>query len=151
MDKLNESLLNAWLRLSTSVINNRVVSELSYNESLVCNVLSKSMMQNPDKKLTATDLCNSTNMLKSQMNRTLNQLEEQSIIRKARSSEDKRKVYIILNQEGLSGFQKQHQKILELIDGIIEKLGNAKTIETIDLFNQISDIAAKLLVEREKL
>lgn len=145
MELLNESLLEAWLRLSTSVINSRVVSELSYNESLVCNALYKAMIVNPGKKLTATDLCSSTKMLKSQMNRTLNQLEKQSIIQKERSSSDKRKIYITLNPKELSGYEKQHQKILLLIDGIIEKLGVSKAEETIELFNQISDIASRLI------
>ena len=36
---LEEELLEAWLRLSTTVINSRIVSALTYGESLVCNVL----------------------------------------------------------------------------------------------------------------
>ena len=35
----NEALLTTWLRLSTSISNNRFVSEMSYNESLVCSIL----------------------------------------------------------------------------------------------------------------
>lgn len=145
MENLNESLLEAWLRISTSVINSRVVSELSYNESLVCNALYKAMKEDSSKKLTATDLCSSTKMLKSQMNRTLNQLEKKSIILRERSLEDKRKVYIMMNPAELSGYQKQHEKILFLIDNIIEKLGISKVEEAIALFNQISDIASDVL------
>ena len=72
MDSLNENLLNAWLRLSTSINNPRIVSEMTYNESLVCNIL----YNHSESEITATDLCNATKMLKSQMNRTLNQLEK---------------------------------------------------------------------------
>lgn len=36
---LEEDLLEAWLRLSTTVVNPRIVSALTYGESLVCNVL----------------------------------------------------------------------------------------------------------------
>ena len=84
-------------------------------------------------------------MLKSQMNRTLNQLEKKSIILRERSLEDKRKVYIMMNPAELSGYQKQHEKILFLIDNIIEKLGISKVEEAIALFNQISDIASDVL------
>lgn len=145
MENLNESLLDAWLRISTSVINSRVVSELSYNESLVCNALYKAKMTQPEQQLTATDLCNSTKMLKSQMNRTLNQLEKKSIILRERSADDKRKVYIFMNIDEISEYEKQHKEILYLIDNIIEKLGANKVEEVITLFYQISDIADEVL------
>lgn len=145
MENLNESLLDAWLRISTSVINSRVISELSYNESLVCNALYKAKMAQPEQQLTATDLCNSTKMLKSQMNRTLNQLEKKSIILRERSADDKRKVYISMNIDEISEYEKQHKEILYLIDNIIEKLGANKVEEVITLFYQISDIADEVL------
>lgn len=75
MDNLHESLLNSWLRLSTSINNARLVSEMTYNESLICNILYN-QSKTVNKYLTATDLCRMTNMLKSQMNRTLTQLEK---------------------------------------------------------------------------
>ena len=88
----NEALLKTWLRLSTSIINNRLVSEMSYNESLVCSILY------PNTKMgmymTATELCHFTKMLKSQMNRTLNILEEKKLILRRRSDTDKRQVMI---------------------------------------------------------
>lgn len=145
MENLNESLLDAWLRISTSVINSRVVSELSYNESLVCNALYKAKTAHPEQQLTATDLCSRTKMLKSQMNRTLNQLEKKSIILRERSADDKRKVYISMNIDEISEYEKQHNEILYLIDNIIEKLGTNKVKEAISLFYQISDIADEVL------
>lgn len=145
MKNLNETLLDAWLRISTSVINSRVVSELSYNESLVCNALYKAKMAHPEQQLTATDLCISTKIVKSQMNRTLNQLEKKSIILRERSSDDKRKVFISMNTDKNSEYEKQHKEILYLIDNIIEKLGPGKAEETIALFHQISDIADDVL------
>ena len=148
MNTLNEELLAAWLRLSTSVINSRVVSELSYNESLICNVLYGAMKHHPEELLTATDLCNTTKMLKSQMNRTLNQLEKREMIIRQRSESDRRKVFILLNQEKLSDYEKQHTSILKLIDGIIAHLGEEKTYETMALFHEISDIASNLLKEK---
>ena len=61
MENLSESLLQVWLQLSTSVINNRIVSALPYRESLVCNMLYMNALQTPDRLLTATDLCEMTN------------------------------------------------------------------------------------------
>lgn len=148
MNQVNESLLNAWLRLSTSVVNNRLVSDLSYNESLVCGILYKHSLANTTRKLTATDICAATNMLKSQMNRTLNQLEKKSMIIRERSTEDKRQVWISFNMEKAETYKKQHDKILKLVDSIVNKIGMDKAIETIKMLNTVSDAAKQIMNEQ---
>lgn len=145
MEHLNESLLAAWLRLSTSINNSRVVSELTYNESLVCNLLYQNSISGNEQQMTATDLCQKTKILKSQMNRTLNHLEEIGIISRERSSQDKRRVFISLNKVQASKYEIQHEKILTLLDSIIEKLGDEKVFQTIDVLNTISNIADEVL------
>ena len=142
--EITENLLTAWLRLSTSINNPRIVSDLTYNESLICNLLYNNLQANPDKRITATDLCNQTKMLKSQMNRTLNSLEEKKLITKERSELDKRLIYISMNLKQAIAYKKQHDKILELINIIIDNLGKDNTNKAIEIFNAISDIANKL-------
>lgn len=145
MEQLNEQLLDAWLRLSTSVVNPRIVSELSYNESLVCNALFRNQLSDPDGALTATDLCACTKMLKSQMNRTLNLLESKNLIRKKRSLQDKRQVFITMNLDQADAYNTQHKQILALIDGIITHLGPEKTQELVSTLFEVADVADKLL------
>lgn len=145
MTSLSEELLNAWLQLSKTIINNKIVSDLPYNESLICNILYRSQLQTPEKRLTATDLCNETKMLKSQMNRTLNQMEEKGIILRERSDRDKRQVFITLNMENAAPYKRQHEKILQITDAVIEQTGEQKAMEIIDLFKTISDIAEGIL------
>jgi len=136
---LNESLLNAWLKLSTSVINTRIVSELSYNESLICRILYHN--SKTGRALTATELCNATKMLKSQMNRTLNQLEEKKMITRQRSSIDKRQVLITFDMKQAQQYEAQHQQILKHIDHIIQRLGPEEAAETVRLLSKVADIA----------
>lgn len=145
MKPINEQLLDAWLRLSTVINNERVVSDVPYNESLICNILYRNQIQAPDRQLTATDLCNETRMLKSQMNRTLNSMEEKGFIRRERSTLDKRQVLVALDMDGIFLYQDQHSKILNLLDTIIAKMGNDKALEAISLFTQISKIANEVL------
>lgn len=145
MKALNERLLEVWLELSMAINNERVVSDVPFNESLICNILYRAQMQNPDNRLTATDLCNATKMLKSQMNRTLNSMEEKGFISRLRSDTDKRLIYVTLNLEKALPYQEQHSKILELIDRIIEQMGEDKVLQTIDLLTQISNIAREVL------
>lgn len=145
MTMLNEQLLDAWLSLSTTIINDRVVSEMPYNESLICNLLYRNQLHSPEKRLTATDLCNETKMLKSQMNRTLNSMEQKGIISRERSDQDKRQVFVTFHYDRAAAYQKQHEKILQMADAIIAKLGVEKTLEIIGLFETISDTANGIL------
>lgn len=143
--QLNEVLLGAWLRISTSINNSRVVSEISYNESLICNILYRNTTENPEQYLTATDLCKETRILKSQMNRILTQLEKKNLITRERSPKDKRKIFVRLNAEQSNAYLKQHEQILALLDSIIERLGEEQTKEIIRALNGISDIANEII------
>lgn len=141
---MNEELLEAWLRLSTVLCNDRIVSEMPYNEALICNILYRQQLQKKEQKLTATDLCKQTKMLKSQMNRTLQCMEEKKIITRQRSSSDKRQVFISLNPDTES-FRAQHRKSLQLIDALARKAGPEKSRETIQLFTFIADMAEEIM------
>jgi len=143
--QLNEALLGAWLKLSTAINNSRLVSEMSYNESLICNILYRNVAECPEKTLTATDLCDETKILKSQMNRILTQLEEKNLIIRERSSEDKRKIYIRLTSDQSNAYLKQHEQILKLLDDVIAKLGKEQTKEIIRALNGISDVADEII------
>ncbi len=145
MAHLNEELLHAWLRVSTSIVNSRIVSELSYNETLVCNALYRNRLEQGEKPLTATDLCGMTNMLKSQMNRTLNLLEVKGLITRERSTEDKRQVFVRFEPEKADAYQAQHARILKLLDGIIEELGVEQAEEIRTSLIRIADIADGIL------
>lgn len=144
MTDKNEILLGAWLRLSTSINNSRLVSDMTYRESLICNILYRNHLLCPDRLLTATDLCNETKVLKSQMNRTINQLEAKNMVTRERSKLDKRKVYIRPNMDQASAYHKQHEKILELLNAVMDRLGEQGTDDAIRLLNMISDIADDL-------
>lgn len=151
MEKMNEKLLSTWLRLSTSVVNNRLVSDLSYNESLVCNILYHAQKEDQACPLTATDLCNETHMLKSQMNRTLNHLEAKNIITRVRSSSDKRQVFIRFNPDTADIYFRQHQKILSLMDNILAHLGPEKSEETLQVLTTICEVADNMINNIERV
>lgn len=145
MAALNEELLDAWLGLSTAIINSRIVSEMPYKESLICNILYRNQLHNPDRKLTATDLCQETRMLKSQMNRTLNSMEKKKLILRERSMLDKREVFVTLDMTNAAVYEKQHKRILQIVDAIIEQTGAQKAEEIIELFRMISNLAEGII------
>lgn len=147
MKETNEGLLRAWLKLSTSVVNDRVVSDLSYNEALICNILYREKVTNPESHMTATDLCQETRMLKSQMNRTLCRMEARGLICRERSEEDKRKIYVFMNPDHMGMYHDLHRKVLKLVDGIVAEIGEQKARLITDLMEEISTAADRLLTK----
>ena len=145
MQNINEKILGAWLKLSTSICNERIVSELPYNESLICGILHRNAKDHPEIKITATDLCEKTNIQKSQMNRILNTLEDKGLIFRRRSEKDKRQVYVSMNMENAEVYERQHKNILRVVDEIIEKVGKEKADEIVQLFTLISNKAKEVM------
>ena len=145
MQNINEKVLSAWLKLSTAICNERIVSELPYNESLVCGILHENAVEHPEEKITATDLCEKTNMQKSLMNRTLNSLEDKGLIFRKRSEKDKRQVFVSMNMENAEVYERQHKNILRVVDEIVEKVGKEKADEIISLFTLISNKAKEVI------
>ncbi len=145
MKSINEKVLNAWLKLSTAICNERIVSELPYNESLICGILHENAVEHPEEKITATDLCEKTNMQKSLMNRTLNSLEEKGLIFRKRSEKDKRQVFVSMNMENAEVYERQHKNILRVVDEIVEKVGKEKADEIVSLFTLISNKAKEVI------
>ena len=148
MQNINEKVLGAWLKLSTTICNERIVSELPFNESFICRILHRNAVEHPEKKMTATELCEQTNMQKSLMNRTLNSLEQKGLIFRKRSEKDKRQVFVSINMENAGIYERQHNKILSVVDSVLEKVGKEKAEEIVQLFTLISN-KAKEVVDRD--
>ncbi len=142
---ISEKLLDAWLSLSSTVWNRRVVSAMTFNEIFVCNLLRHQMEENPGERLTATDLCDKMRLFKSQMNKVLNSMEEKGYIERIRSNQDKRFVYIELSQKGLEEYNKEHEEIMLMIDSLVDKIGSKRTERTADAVKDISEELRRLM------
>jgi len=143
---INEQLLSSWLRLTMTICNEKLVSDMPYNEAVICNILYHNMKNHPEHPLTATDLCKQTRMLKSQMNRTLTSMEDKGLIIRTRSEEDRRHIFVQLNKEEIDLYLHQHTKILHLVDTMISRFGEDKIQEIMKLFEDISDIAEEVML-----
>lgn len=137
MRGVNEKVLTSWLKMIFSVDGEHLVTQLPYNEAVVCNLL----LDNPEKQMTATDLCGITKMQKSLMNRTLTSLESKKLIERIRSNEDKRLVLVKLVNDVNNIFMKQHEKSLKYVDKIVNRIGKDKVDEVLALFDSITKIA----------
>lgn len=141
MTSVTESLLDSYLQFSMAICNERVVSELPYNEALICNLLYRAA----PGALTATELCEKTRMRKSQMARTLNEMEEKGMILRRRSQSDRRQILVELNKEGAEAFFRQHVKTLELVDAISRRMSPEKLQTLAALLNEAAEAAREIL------
>lgn len=143
---MEEQLLNAWISLNLTIGMEHLVSELPYNESMICNILYVSEFEN-DCLITASKLCDIMHMHKSQMNRTLNSMEEKGFITKTRDNKDKRQMYVRLNQNNLSLYKKQHKRLISKIHSFIENYGEENTKKVIELFKELNIVCKEVFTD----
>lgn len=141
-----EDLLNAWLKVSTSIRNDKIVPSLTYNESVVCHLLHRNHEQGGEG-LTATDLCRFTQIQKSQMNRILTALEERELITRTRSEKDRRRVVVAMNHEKRAAFDLQHKKIIEIVGAIADDLGAGRAQEITAALEDLAEAARRVIVD----
>lgn len=136
---MREQLLDAWLNLSSVVSNNRLVSSFSFNEAFVMNLLYKQRAGGEGKKLTATDLCRRTHILKSQMNGILNSLEKKQMIFRSRSLTDRRQVEVEINPAKEEEFIRCHENSLMLVGKLLDLLTPAQGQEAVTVLNRLAE------------
>lgn len=148
--QLNAELLESYIRVSMKLWNERAVRYMPYNEALVCHLLSVQQSLHSDAPyLTLMQLCEATGILKSQMNKTLNSLEEQGLIKRERSKSDKRVVYITLSEDNMGIYRDEQKNISMIVNRIIERLGIERSYEAISIFNDIASEISLINDERK--
>ena len=117
--QFEEKLLKAWLEMSACIRGNRVLKGLTFNEIMVCNFLSQSEMP-----MTATELCEKTHLLKSQINKLLTGMEKKHLIIRQRSAADKRKVHILINQDYFDDYLNEHERVIQILSQMKKEMGD---------------------------
>lgn len=136
-----EALLQAWLSLTAVICNRRMVTGMTFNEAVVCNHLLHQQQRDPGHPLTATDLCEKTSLLKSQMNQVLSSLERQGYVVRSRSRADRRQVELQITNAGQDAYRQAHQNASALLCQLVERYGR----EAIDaLSQQLNFVAADI-------
>lgn len=146
---LPERMLDAYLGLCTCLWNRRITSNMSFNEALVCYFIRKAQDQGPPH-VTATWLCEQTQIAKSQMNRILNGLQDMDILRRSRSGTDKRQVFLSLNPDKASLFEEEHQNNVQLVHHLQEKFGLQRSEELTSLLGDFVEMLRNTDLLEEK-
>ena len=135
--QLQEALLQSWMAMEVCIRGNRLLSDLSMNEMLICNVLYQRRDGAP---VTATELCSQTKLLKSQMNHILNTMEYQGLICRDRSVADKRQVYVRLQEAAIPRYLQEHERVLKIVGAVLGTLGEEDTTALTELMQKAAFI-----------
>lgn len=136
---LQEELLHAWMEMSVFIRGNRLLTDLSFNEIMICGMLFR-QQESGTAPLSATELGERTNLLKSQINHILTGMEQRGLIERVRSTEDKRVVYAHLSTEGRTIYLQEHTKVMEIINEVHSALGREKTQELTEMLKTATAI-----------
>lgn len=147
MDKTREELLRAWMGMGAYIRGNRLLEDLSMNEMLVCNALYR-QREAGGPPVTATELCQQTQLLKSQMNHILTSMESRGLIERSRSQEDRRVVYVRLREAALPRYQREHENVLGILEAITDALGEDGTRQLTALIDTATAAAARYQKQR---
>ena len=137
MSQPSEEAIAAWMQLIAAVENRRVVSGLSFNEALVCNLLAR--RREEGGCLTASELRLKTRILKFQMNAILRSLERRGVISRQQSRQDRRQIEIRLLPEGSASYEAAHRRVLALARRLVDAMGEEPVRQLIPLLHQVVD------------
>lgn len=138
-----DKLLDAWLALTSTLWNTRIVSSMTYNECHILGILLRH--QSDAVPQTATDLIARTHLLKSQMNKVLTALETKGFITRERAQTDRRMVYIHLTPEGETAYCQEHARIDAFLEKVIQRIGEDKALSISAELNQITGVLDEIL------
>lgn len=146
---LHEELLQAWIDMSLMIRGNRLLSDFSFNEMVICRILY-AQRQSGGRPVTATELCSRMQLLKSQVNRILTSMEKAGIIQRVRSVQDKRKIEIQLCEEAVQAYEREHERILRLMAYIGQRMGGEQCAMLAHLLKEAVASIQELPASNEK-
>lgn len=141
----SEDLLSAWMDLTANIRGNRILSELSLNEIMLLRLLHR---EGGEDGLTATVMTERLRLLKSQTHKVLKDLEAKGFIFRRRDRRDTRTVRIVITDEGAQVYLREHSRVMELVDKVVDSLGIESAQQLTRLM--ISAVSAAEAVREEK-
>ena len=121
-----EALLQAWMQMSVCIRGNRLLSDLSFNEIMLCGMLYRRENAGLPPH-SATELGEKMRLLKSQMNHILTSMEKAGLVERTRGTEDKRVIHVHLTKAGREIYEQEHARVMEIMSLIHSDLGEEDT------------------------
>ena len=131
-------LLRAWVQLSGILKSSRFTKELPYNEAIVMLMLYEKYQYDGRGILSVKEITTSTKILKSQVNRTLNSLQQKGLLQRCDGEGDKRIAYVRCVEENLDVFLQVHASSMQIAAQIRDIIGPEDTQVFIRIVEKLS-------------
>lgn len=146
---LDEQVLSAWIRLNSVLKDSRMTKDLTYNEAIVMNLVYRRYVQDPHALVSVKAITHETNMLKSQVNRTITALCDQGFLTKQRDSEDGRNLFVAPVAEKLPEFLAVHAHSLAMVQAVIEAIGEEDARTFVSISERVAQAEQQIKASRE--
>jgi hypothetical protein len=118
--------------MSVNIKENRLLSDLSFNEIMVMNLIV-------EEERSFKELEERLNILKSQLNRIINDLKAKGLVETYIPLNDKRKL-IIKKGNNIELYNTEHERMLKLMSLVKNKLGEVDFKKLIELLNETTNV-----------
>lgn len=129
---LEEDMLRSYINMSANIKENRLLSGLSFNEIMVMNLIV-------EEEMSFKEIQERLNILKSQLNRIINDLKTKGLIETYVPLDDKRKL-MIKKGNNIALYFKEHEKMLDLMSLVKKELGEEDFKKLIELLDRTTSI-----------
>lgn len=142
-DMLENNLILSWVKLSGLIKNNRITTGLKYNQAIVMLSIYSRYLTDGEGLTSVQDIIKETGMLKSQVNRTLCELESQQLITFVQGEKDRRTKFVKCVKEKLEVFLAVHDSSVSVAENIIDIIGKDDTKTFIRIVEKLSEAGYK--------
>ena len=118
--------------------NLQKTNDISCSELSALEVLYN--YNNENKKMNVTELANILNITKSAASQLVSKLERKNFIKRKINLFDKKINYISINDESKKIYQKKKEEYKEIVNKVIDKMGEQDSQKLSSLLKKLSDI-----------
>ena len=136
---LEESLITAWVRLTSALKNSRITQGMNYNEAIVMLSVYDRYRKDGEGLTPFKEIVRETKMLKSLVNRTIDSLVKQNLLERSEGA-DKRTTFVRPVRENLDAYLRVHEQSLDLARKIISFIGEEDAKAVVRISEKISTV-----------
>lgn len=136
-EKLEESLITAWVRLTGVLKNTRITQGMNYNEAIVMLIVYNRFRKDGEGLTPFKEIVRETKMMKSLVNRTIDSLVKKELLERCEGT-DKRTTFLRPVKNNLDEYLKVHEQSLELARSIISIIGAEDAQTFVNVSEKIS-------------
>lgn len=127
-EQLGESLITAWVRLTSVLKNTRITQGMNYNEAIVMNITYRRFLEDGEGLTSFKSIVGETKMLKSLVNRTIDSLVAKELLERCDGA-DRRTTFVRPVKKNLEEFLRVHEQSLGIAQAVVSIIGK-KDAET---------------------